>query len=238
MPLVTQPLNAEGKIEVPVICPTRDFQGAVAETIVTLWNTIWAMGRSPIYCQFQAHGYAFVRAGVFAGLKVELGKDVVRGFMIDDDVLLRSEMQDSLRLAMETADKFNWNFVSPYRIRDGFTSIAKKDGELLSVDEVRRLRPFDRVANGGLGFYYGDLPLGYKFHESGVFGGEDLNFFYENPQLDVRCVDLQLKHLKVCDLDMATPIPFKPRPRTDNPGPLPTAAELGIPDGEQPRIRE
>lgn len=238
MALETQPVNADGKIEVPVVCATRDFQGAVAETIVTLWNAIWAMGRAPVYCQFQAHGYAFVRAGVFASLKTELKKDVVRGFMIDDDVLLKSDMQSNLQLAMETADKFNWNFMAPYRIRDGFTSIAKKDGELMSVDEVRRLKPFDRVANGGLGFYYGDLPLSYKFHEEGVFGGEDLNFFYENPQLDVRIVDLNLKHLKVCDLDMATPIPFRPRPRTDNPGPLPTSEQLGIAEGEKPRIKE
>lgn len=233
----SQPIDDKGRIEVPVICATRDFQGAVAETIATLWNVLWQMNRAPIYVQFQSHGYAFVRASTFAGLKVELKKDVVRGFMIDDDILLKATQQQQLALAIETADKFGWNFISPYRVRDGYTACAKEDGSLMTVAEVRALKPFDRVPNGGLGFYYGDIPLSYEFHEGGVFGGEDLNFFYENPQLDVRCVDLCLKHLKVMDIDLNTPIPHINRPMVQKPTPLKTPEELGI-TGQQPRIKE
>ena len=212
MPLKSQPINEKGQIEVPVICATRDFQGAVAETIVTLWNVIWGMERAPVYCQFQSHGYAFVRAGVYRDLRKAYDKEVIRGFMIDDDVLLKSDQQGNLATAMKTADQFNWNFVCPYRVRDGFTSIAKENGDLLTVEEVRGKAPFDRIANSGLGFYYGDLPLAYRFHEDGIFGGEDLNFFHENPQLEPRIVDLNLKHLKVMPLDMETPIFTRPRP--------------------------
>jgi hypothetical protein len=158
--------------------------------------------------------------------------------MIDDDILLKSSEQNNLRIAIETADKFNWNFVAPYRVRDGFTSIAKENGELLTPDEVRAMKPFDKVANGGLGFYYGDLPLTYRFHEDGIFGGEDLNFFHENPQLDPRIVDLNLKHLKVCDIDLNTPIPFRPRPRVGADAKVKTAEEVGLAKDEHPRINE
>ena len=93
MALQTQPINDKGEIEVPVVCATRDFQGAVAETVVTLWNTLYTMKRSPVYCQFQSHGYAFVRAGVFRSLRDAYKMATIRGFMIDDDILLKSDQQ-------------------------------------------------------------------------------------------------------------------------------------------------
>jgi hypothetical protein len=232
MPLKTQPVNNKGEIEVVVICGTRDHRGAVAETIVTLWNVLWEMKRSPVYGQFQGVGYAFVRAGNFKDLKAAYEKDTIRGFLIDDDVLLKSAQQANLKMAIETADKFHWNFVSPYRVADGWTSIARKDGTLLSVEEVRLKQPFDRIENAGLGFYYGDLPLTYKFHEDGVFGGEDLNFFHENPDLDPRIVDLDLKHLKMIPIDMGTPMFVKPRPMAAPNQHIPTAKDLGITEGE------
>ena len=238
MALETQPINDKGEIEVPVICATRDFQGAVAETVVTLWNTLFAMKRSPVYCQFQSHGYAFVRAGVFRDLRKVYKMEVIRGIMIDDDILLKSAEQNNLRIAIETADKFSWNFVAPYRVRDGFTSITKQNGELLSPDEVRAMKPFDRIGNAGLGFYYGDLPLSYRFHEDGIFGGEDLNFFHENPELETRIVDLHLKHLKVCDIDLTTPIPFRPRPQVGEDKKIRTAEEVGLKEDEHPRLAE
>lgn len=238
MPLDTQPLNDKGQIEVPVICATRDFQGAVAETIVTMWNVLWTMGRAPVYCQFQSHGYAFVRAGVFRQLRDSYQKSVIRGFMIDDDILLKSDAQQNLASAIETADKFQWNFIAPYRTRDGYTSIARENGDLLRPDEVVIMSPFDRVANGGLGFYYGDLPLDYKFHEEGTFGGEDLNFFHENPQLQIRAVPLGLRHLKVMDINLETPIPFQKRPWTKPNSDPKTQEQLGIDPSNPPRIRE
>lgn len=224
--------DSVGKIEVPVICATRDFQGAVAETIVTLWNALWSMGRVPAYMQFQAHGYAFVRTGVFQGVRKIYNKDQVRGFMIDDDILLKSEAQVPLMEAISTADKFGWNFISPYRVRDGYTSISNAQGQLLRPDEVKALKQFDRVANGGLGFYYGDLPLSYQFHEDGVFGGEDLNFFWDNPQLDVRIFDLKLRHLKTMDLSLDSPLAYVKRPEV-----LPPKLERVPPEGK-PRLIE
>lgn len=238
MALKSQPINDKGEIEVPVVCATRDFQGAVAETVVTLWNTLFAMGRSPVYAQFQSHGYAFVRAGLFRDLLKVYEKSVIRGFMIDDDILLKSDQQNNLRMAIETADRFGWNFVAPYRVRDGFTSISRENGDLLTPAEVKAMKPFDRIANGGLGFYYGDLPLTYRFHEDGVFGGEDLNFFHENPQLETRIIDLQLRHLKTIDITLESSIPFRPRPLVVKDPEVKTADELGFGNGERPRMPE
>lgn len=199
------------KILVPVICPTRDYQGAVAQSIVTIWNALWLMGREPAYVQFGAHGYAFVRSGCFAGLRDQFKVDSMRGLMIDDDILIKS--QQELIDAITIADKYKWNFVAPYRVRDGYTTIADKDGTLLTVDEVRKFQPWDRIEKAGLGFYYGDLPLTYKFHENAPHGGEDLNFWADNPQLEPRIVDLELVHLKVMPLGLETLLPDPP-PRT------------------------
>lgn len=238
MALPSQPVNDKGEIEVPVICATRDFQGAVAETIVTLWNTLYTMKRSPVYCQFQSHGYAFVRSGVFRNLRDGYKLPIIRGMMIDDDILLKSDQQQQLAIAIDTADKFGWNFISPYRTRDGYVAVARENGDLLRPDEVVAMTPFDRIANGGLGFYYGDLPLDYKFHEDGTFGGEDLNFFHDNPQLEPRIVNLNLRHLKVYDLTMETPLPYQKRPWTRKNEEVKTAEELGIDKDNPPRIRE
>jgi hypothetical protein len=215
---------AGSKPIVPVICATRDFQGAVAESVVTIWNALWLINREPIYVQFAAHGYAFVRAGVFKGLKQQFGTDLLRGIMLDDDILIKD--QRALIKAILQADQEGWNFVSPYRVRDGYTSLANADGSLLRIEETKALKRWDRIPNAGLGFYYGDLPLDYQFHEDGVFGGEDLNFFYDNPQLDIRVVDLELKHLKVVDLGLDTVMNTSPRPKPliETPRVIPTPA--------------
>lgn len=216
------------KIIVPVVCATRDARGAVAQSIVTIWNALFLMGREPIYVQFEAHGYAFVRAGVFRQLKQELMTDRVRGIMIDDDILIQD--QEGLIKAIATADMYGWNFVAPYRVRDGYVALAHEDGSLYTVAETKALRPWDRVPNAGLGFYYGWLPIDYKFHEDGAFGGEDLNFFWDNQWIEPRVYGLRLKHLKTMALDIDTPLVVGKRPPADGPHierPLPPVDEKG-----------
>lgn len=199
------------KILVPVICATRDYQGAAAQTIVSIWNVLWKMGREPAYAQFPAHGYAFVRTNGFRGLAADLKTDKVRGILIDDDIILPHQSQNALGTAITIADTYNFNFVSPYRVKDGYVSIAHSNGQLMHPDEYSQLKPWDRVPNAGLGFYYGDIPLDYIFHEEEPFAGEDLNFFYENPQLDIRQVDLGLRHIKQMSIGLDTQMVITPR---------------------------
>jgi hypothetical protein len=122
-------------------------------------------------------------------------------------------------------------------VRDGYVALAHENGSLYTVEETRQLRPWDRVANAGLGFYYGWLPLDYKFHEDGAFGGEDLNFFWDNPWIEPRVFGLALKHIKSVELDMDTPILPHKRPPSAGPHlerPLPPLDE----EGDKRRIRE
>lgn len=220
---------------VPVLCATRDFQGAVAETIVTIWNVLWQLNMEPMYVQMQSHGYAFVRANLFHDLKLSLNTNQIRGFMIDDDILLKSGAQKALSAAIQTADAYGWNFVAPYRTRDGYVAILDENHQMMTPSQIAKMQPFDRICNAGLGFYYGDLPLDYQFHEGGTFGGEDLNFFWENPQLQPRIFDLGLKHLKVCDLDLTTPLNILPRVQA---GAHLKRKPKGVKKGEKLRIKE
>jgi hypothetical protein len=227
--------DTKEKLPTPVVCATRDARGAVAQSIVTIWNALYAMNREPIYVQFEAHGYAFVRSGVFRQLKEDLGATRIRGIMIDDDILIKDQVE--LMKAIATADQYNWNFVAPYRVRDGYVALAHESGDLFTVEETKRLRPWDRVPNAGLGFYYGWLPIDYKFHEDGAFGGEDLNFFWDNPWLEPRVYGLSLLHLKTMAIGIDSPLIMGKRPPGDGPHmerPLPPTDEKG----EKKRILE
>ncbi len=191
----------EGPI-VPVICPTRDEQGLVARSVAVIWNVLYELGRRPFYIHVSCVGYSKVRTDAFVQAKKDvskaLGEDIkiIRGIMIDDDILVTD--QNALYKAIITADRANWNIVAPYRTKKDQIVLCKGDGTMLSIEEYKKLKPYDRISLAGLGFYYGDLPLDYEFHSDGKpFLGEDLNFFYDNPQLQPRVAPIPLKHLKV-----------------------------------------
>lgn len=185
----------------PVICPTRDEQGAVARSVAILWNVIFATQRLPCYIHASCVGYARVRTDSFkqASKSMQTDVDVVRGFLIDDDILLTDE--DALFDAVKIADQHGWNIVAPYRTKHGRVCICDERGHMLTVEEFAKLGPYAPIPMAGLGFYYGDIPLKYEFHSDGKpFMGEDLNFWYDNPQLKPRVAPIPNKHLKVIGL--------------------------------------
>lgn len=191
MPLV----RANTKV-VPVICPTRDEQGAVARTVAILWNVIFATQRLPCYVHTSCIGYAHVRTMSFQEARKHVPNDVVRGFLIDDDILLTDE--DALYDAVKIADKNNWNIVAAYRTKHGKVCLTDETGTMLTVEQYAKLGPYASIPMAGLGFYYGDIPLTYQFHADGKpFQGEDLNFWYDNPQLKPKVAPIPNKHLKV-----------------------------------------
>lgn len=147
-------------------------------------------------------------------LRATFKQDVIRAIMIDDDILIGD--QQKLIDGISMADMWGWNFISPYRTKDGKVVLCKDNGDMMTQAEYLEVKPWDQVANGGLGFYYGDLPLNYHFYEGGVgakHAGEDLNFFSDNPQLKIRALDLDLIHVKAIPLglsgqvSMSAPIP-------------------------------
>ena len=61
-------------------------------------------------------------------------------------------------------------------------------------EEVDKMENYAPVEYSGLGFYYGDLPLNYKFHSDDM--GEDFYFFKEN-HLELRLAkNIKLLHVK------------------------------------------
>jgi len=192
------PPTVPGIEKVPVICPTRDEQGAVARTMAVLWNVIFSRRKLPLYIHASCVGYARVRTNSFQEAKKHLpaGIEVVRGFLLDDDILLTDE--GALYDAVKIADEKHWNIVAPYRTKHNHICICDETGTMLSIEEFSKLAPYAPVHYAGLGFYYGDIPLNYEFHADGKpFAGEDLNFFHDNPQLKPRVAPVPTKHLKV-----------------------------------------
>lgn len=193
------PKTIPGVEKVPVICPTRDEQGAVARTVALLWNVIFSRNKLPLYIHASCYGYDRVRTSAFQEARKFVDKDVVRGFLLDDDILLSDE--SAVYDAVVTADKYNWNIVAPYRTKHNRICICDETGSMITPEEFSKLAPYAPVPFAGLGFYYGDIPLKYEFHADGKpFKGEDLNFFYDNPKLQPRVAPVPTKHLKVIGL--------------------------------------
>ena len=167
------PQTRPGVDKCVVICPTRDEQGAVARSVAILWNVIFATQRLPCYIHASCVGYARVRTNSFQEARKNVDKDLVRGFLIDDDILLTDE--NALYEAVRLADRNHWNIVAPYRTKHGRVCLCDATGEMMTVQQFAQMAPYAPIPLAGLGFYYGDIPLNYEFHADGKpFQGEDL----------------------------------------------------------------
>lgn len=185
-------------MQVPVIIPTRDEQGAPARTIVTLWNAMRILDMEPVHMHVSHFGYAYVRTAAFRATRKLFGRDIVRGFMLDDDMLLPHNWENLIEV-VKVADKNHWNIVAPYMLKNGLTSLAREDGTMLSIDDVNKMDPWSTIPLAGLGFYYGDIPLDYEFHEADPYKGEDFNFFHDK-KIELHVAPLEIKHLKMLAL--------------------------------------
>ena len=125
---------------------------------------------------------------------------VIRGFIVDSDIeiVIQSYTLDILLKAVKIADDNQQNFVVPY----AFVSTGSEVGVGLWHTYNRRylnaeyaaLKEWDTVRLAGLGFYYGDIPLDYIFHDSAA--GEDFNFFEENELILHVVKGIKLRHFK------------------------------------------
>jgi hypothetical protein len=124
----------------------------------------------------------------------------MRGLLLDDDIWVDDAQE--LAAIFTTADANGWNIVGPYMLADKSMSILTPPTEpggnphRMTVEEVADLDEYSNIWAAGLGFYYGDLPLEYKFHEGNPWVGEDLNFFCDNPQLETRVAPMRVLHAK------------------------------------------
>lgn len=115
---------------------------------------------------------------------------IARVFILYDSVRINASPEE-LGADMARAELEHTNIIADYRSNwfgKVFNMIGAPDisGEyrFLENSEIKALKHFEPMPEGyiaGLGCYYGDLPLGYKFHyNTDDIYSEDINFFRDN----------------------------------------------------------
>ena len=127
--------------------------------------------------------------------------DTVRGIMTDSDIRWDATENSKIVEEMKKADKENYNFVVPYRIRDDVSILAKTVNtnpqayhRIPLTQYLTEWENYQECDVGGLGFYYGDLPLKYEFHFT--LYGEDMNFFLDNKIKPKVVNSISISHIK------------------------------------------
>lgn len=185
-----------------VLCPSLGHRGAIAMSVLALTHTARNLNRELIYLESNYRGYAFAMTNLFANTKNFLEEKFpdsikngnARVLIIEDDIYFKNP--EKLAEAIKKADLNDWNFLAPYYQPNGLLTIMDKDMKNYTMETVKGLNDWDEIGGGGLGFFYGTIPLGYVFKErDGELYGHDLVFYKEN-KIKLRVVDLGLKHLK------------------------------------------
>jgi len=198
----------------PYLVVSRDMR-SITLTTASVFRAAQLLHRDVLLASRGGMGLTFARTQVFRMVQKHLGVDNIRGLMVDDDIVVSDARK--LKEAIESADLYNYNIVSPGRIltpgcpAHDMNAVERASLECTcytqymhnrppdfpryTAEEVKALAPLDKVELAGLGFYYGELPLSYSFKEQGKAWGEDLCFFLDN-DLPLRHVDLGIRHLK------------------------------------------
>lgn len=189
---------------VPVFEITPSGNGDIT-TVLTLVDVIATLGKNHMWVQSNSTHIDTARTDVFKAMKKalkQLGHEekIVRGFIVDSDIVVHPKYAETIILNMKLADEMNYNFVIPYRVNED-TDIIKKDGRKMTIDEYHKIDNLSKVFAAGLGFYYGDIILDYEFYQGNF--SEDINYMVDN-KLDVRvCKDIHLFHKKPVMLGIA-----------------------------------
>lgn len=126
-------------------------------------------------------------------------------FWLDSDVVLNEPVEKIAEFVKE-AEKRDLSFAGNYPVVDNashkiWNTVHKEPNVSYTTEELANASPFElKVSHAGLGLCYLKMPLGYEFHNEGE-DPEDLLFFRENPDLDVRYVPISNFHMKTVWLD-------------------------------------
>lgn len=176
----------------PLITPTRD-NTMDDQLTLNLISVAQKLGKEYVRVTATASTIHAARTEGFTMLKLSaynsLGyKDLesARGFMVDSDIRWDGTENDKIAEEARKADEKKYNFVVPYRIKGDVSILIKTvNTEPQSYHRVSTQQYVSEWENyqecdvAGLGFYYGDLPLNYKFNFDHGYG-EDMNFFLDN----------------------------------------------------------
>lgn len=173
--------------------PTRD-EYMIGRTIGDISAAAILMKRLPLFLYGVGTNLCAGRDLILKLAKENAGADSCRMLWLDSDIWIRTPAADIAKYLQEADDK-NYNIIAPYRRLDQDSSVNSPDGKPFKWDELGKLEQHQKVLSAGMGFYYGDTPLNYKFYMSGDVS-EDHNFFADNklePRIDKR---IELYHSK------------------------------------------
>ena len=178
----------------PILIPSTDAKMDIS-TLINLYDISFGLEKKPMFVQSQVTALLFARTEIFRILKNMSNKDTMRGLMIDSDILIPINEVKKITEEIKKADIENYNFVIPYPSSSGSSVYSFADGKYKQIDDIGDMRRMETCDASGLGFYYGDLPLSYKFRSDNDIG-EDINFFVDNKIKPKIVSNIEILHYK------------------------------------------
>jgi hypothetical protein len=173
-----------------IICDKRE--SASVKTVITVLDAMRGLKKEGTIKIVGGKGdFSVVRNKSFELMRAEVNDNVIRGFLIDSDLITNFSTMELMQY-MKYADDHNYNFSVPYPIGYGHIDVMDSNCKEIPKSEYDKLKDWDTVYATGLGFYYGDIPLDYTFRSDKF--GEDY-YFFKDLNLNLRIVkSLKLTH--------------------------------------------
>jgi hypothetical protein len=187
-----------------VSIPTHD-ERTVGKSLVCLMSVSAILGRKFLpNIQFGTNVSNVRTKCVDAIRKAFPNKEWAYMFWIDSDIIINEDPAVIAKYVLE-AEKSGVSFTGNYKAMDMQTkdswNIAVKNEEPYTDNELGSAKPFElKCKSAGLGLCYIKTPLNYSFRDDG-HDLEDLLFFKDNPQIDLRYVPIKNSHIKSTHLD-------------------------------------
>jgi hypothetical protein len=121
-------------------------------------------------------------------------------FWLDSDIVIEEDPQTMADYVLE-AEKRGLSFSGSYCIMSEIanrisTSVYNDESISYNPEVLKASAPFDlKLLHSGLGLCYIKMPLKYEFRTQGT-DLEDLLFFRDNPEVDIRYVPISNNHIK------------------------------------------
>lgn len=176
-----------------VIITSNDTK-AVTDTIRIMQDTGYMLNRPTVFVNSFSDNPAFSKSLALLNIRQNIkkleGEDdikTIRAVFLDSNILLENKI-NVIKDYILKADKEGSSFVIPYRINSGTIWSVRKDPNIPIKDwsEIEKLE-WKKVPYSELGFYYGDVPLDYRFHEKYLsiddtmgWLNDGITFLYEN----------------------------------------------------------
>jgi hypothetical protein len=168
-----------------ILAPTR-YGFRYLKTMLVIRRAIELAGKIPFQISMTCDkGFCQSRNQVmrelhFALIGLKIKTDSVRAFWLDDDIEIDKSFEPwRLAKAILVADYKGLNLIGNYKNEFGKNLLKTTDAVNLSDNEIAGFQDFQELPGiiGGLGFYYGDVPVNYSFNLSRV---DDWQFYLDS----------------------------------------------------------